>query len=166
MLPCDTARELRPVEPGDLWALWRLVNDPAVRRAALISSNPIPREEHRAWFRDKLASPKTRIWVLNFHGLILGVVRYDLTDPDTAEISIHVASAFRRRGLGLRMLVETRQRARDELGADRLRAIIRQENRPSIQTFTKAGFAGIDAKPVHNHPCYVYEQTVAARVGR
>ncbi|MBN2473903.1 MAG: UDP-2,4-diacetamido-2,4,6-trideoxy-beta-L-altropyranose hydrolase [Pirellulales bacterium] len=160
----DDRLGLRPVAADDVWQLWRLANDPAVRRVSLVSQARIPRREHQAWFEARLASRDTRIWVLDFQGLILGVIRYERTGSDAADISIHVASAFRRRGLATRLLNETQRLAASELGAACFRAVVRRENHPSARTFAKAGYASVDARPINGQPCLVFERMVSAEV--
>lgn len=155
----DDRLELRPVAAQDLLPLWRLANDPANRQASVASSDPIPLEEHTQWFKQRLSSAATRIWVLDLHGVIAAVVRYDRTDADAAEISLGVFPAFRKRGLGTRLLDSTCQVAFRELGVECLRAIIRQENVASMRTFAKAGFRKVDSRLVHSRPCHVCELT-------
>jgi len=155
-LPADQVT-LRPATAEDAAPLWRLANDPAVRRAALASADPIPLQSHLRWFKRRLASPGSCIWVLDFQGLVLGQVRYDQTDAQTAEIAISVAPAFRQRGLATKLLEMTCPRASQRLGVRRLRAIIRQENLPSARTFAKAGFTKIDSRWLQNHSCHVFE---------
>ena len=151
---------LRPARADDVFSLWRLKNDPAALRASLVSAEPVPLDEHVEWFQRKLASPDSLIWVLDFQGLVVAMVRYDRTAPGTGEISIAAAAAFRRQGLAARLLRETAPLARRQLHVDRLRAIVRQQNQPSAQTFTQAGFVRGESKSVENQPCYLFEQTV------
>jgi UDP-2,4-diacetamido-2,4,6-trideoxy-beta-L-altropyranose hydrolase len=164
-LPADQLA-IRPASAEDALPLWHLVNDPAVRRAALASSEPIPLESHVRWFKRRLASPGSCIWVLDLQGLVLAQVRYDRTGSQTAEISVSVTPAFRRRGLATRLLELTGPRACQRLGISRLRAIIWEENLPSARTFAKLGFTKVDSRLVENHPCHIYEHHQAPTVGR
>ncbi len=152
-----SALTLRPATPEDARPLWRLTNDPAVRRVALVSADRIPWGSHLRWFRRRLASPGTCIWVLDFHGLVLAQIRCNRIGAATAEISVSVAPAFRRRGLASRLVELTCSQARDRLGVARLRAIVRTENLASARTFAKAGFTLVGTHAIHGHPCHVYE---------
>jgi len=156
-VPAERMR-LRPAVAADVRPIWRLANDPTVRGHSF-SPEPIPLDEHEAWFRQKLADPAARIWVLEYQGLIVAVIRYDRTDVGAAEISFHVAPAFRRRGLGMWLLNETRRPAGDELGVGRVRAVVREENVASIRTFHKAGFTRADSRMVRGRPCHIFERT-------
>ncbi|MHC4179218.1 MAG: UDP-2,4-diacetamido-2,4,6-trideoxy-beta-L-altropyranose hydrolase [Planctomycetota bacterium] len=149
--------KLRPAAVEDAMPLWRLRNDPAVRRASLGATDPVPLKSHLRWFKRRLASPGSCIWVLDFHGVILAQIRYDRTDAAAAEISISVATAFRQRGLAAKLIEMTRRPACERLGVRRLRAIARQENFPSVRTFAKAGFTKVDSRPVQNRPCHIFE---------
>jgi UDP-2,4-diacetamido-2,4,6-trideoxy-beta-L-altropyranose hydrolase len=155
----DDKLQLRLATCDDLLPLWRLANDRAVRQFSL-SPDPITLEEHTAWFQAKLAREETAIWVFDFHGLILATVRYDRVDPETAEVSLSVAPAFRRRGLGTKLLQRNLRLIRDRLGVKRLRAVVRQENVPSARIFAKTGFQQIDTAQVKGHACQVFEREV------
>jgi UDP-2,4-diacetamido-2,4,6-trideoxy-beta-L-altropyranose hydrolase len=153
----DDQLQLRLATSDDLLPLWRLANDAAVRQFSL-SPDPITLEEHSAWFQAKLAREETAIWVFDFHGLILATVRYDRVDPQTAEVSLSVAPAFRRRGLGTKLLQRNLRLIRDRLGVKRLRAVVRQENVPSARIFVKTGFRQVDVAQVKGHACQVFER--------
>jgi RimJ/RimL family protein N-acetyltransferase len=146
---------LRTAREDDARPLWRLVNHPSVRRASF-SSDPIPWPEHVRWFRSRLASDTARIWVLELDGLVLGPVRYERTDRDTALVSVHVAPPFRGRGLAVRMLDETWRAACEALGVRRVEAQIRRENTVSQRTFARAGFAPAAPAEVRGQACEVF----------
>ena len=153
----DDKLQLRLATSDDLLPLWRLANDRAVRQFSL-SPDPITLEEHAAWFQAKLAREETAIWGFDFHGLILATVRYDRVDPQTAEVSLAVAPAFRRRGLGTKLLQRNLRLIRDRLGVKRLRAVVRKENIPSARIFAKTGFQQVNTPEVKGHACQVFER--------
>ncbi len=164
-LPADQVKHRRATAE-DVVPLWRLLNDPAVRRTALGTADPVPLRSHARWFKRRLASPGSCLWVLDFQGLLLAQIRYDRTDAETAEISISVTPAFRRRGLATRLLELTWRRACEQLEVQRLRAVVRQENLASARTFAKAGFAKLDSRTVQDHPCHIFELHKTATLGR
>lgn len=151
----DEQIALRFARPDDLMPLLRLSNEPSVRRSSLCS-DPITLEEHAQWFTGRLLNPAVRMWVLDFQGLLLGHIRYVREDPTTAEISLAVAPAFRRRGLARRLLASCYD-ACEELRVRRLRAVVRVENHASAEVFRRAGFRHVDSRPVRNLPCHIWE---------
>jgi ribosomal protein S18 acetylase RimI-like enzyme len=96
------------------------------------------------------------MWVLDYQELLLAHIRYVRVDPTTAEISLAVAPAFRRRGLAHRLL-NTRNDACADLCVSRLRAVVRVENQASIETFRRAGFRHVDSRPVAQRACHIFE---------
>ncbi len=152
---------LRPLESTDCWPLWRTKADLSLPANGL-STDPIPPEEHRRWFGDGLSAEGTRIWVLALHGLILGVVRYDRMDDGASEISFHVVRPCRRRGLGTRLIAETLDWAYEELGTDRLRAVVRADNEASARVFRKLGFEEVGQRSVRGHDSLVLERSAPA----
>ncbi len=149
---------LRPLEPTDCWPLWRTKPDLSLHTTAH-STDPIPPDEHRRWFGEKLLTDSARIWVLALHGLILGVIRYDRVDDATAEISFHVVRSCRRRGLGTRLITETRNWAREALGVERLRAVVRVGNEASARAFLKTGFQEAGRRTVRGRECLTFERS-------
>ncbi len=148
---------VRPADAQDVLSIWRLANDPTVRRHSL-STAPIPLAVHRQWFQRKLSDAATCMWVLDLHRTVVGTVRYDRTEPGAAGISIQVAAALRRRGLASHLLRSTCQAACRTLNTPVLRAVIRPQNLASAQTFAKAGFHQVDHRPVHGQDCRIFER--------
>jgi len=150
--------KLRPLDHRDLLPLWRLANDPAVRRFSLSGVERIPLKQHADWFRQKLSSPESCGWVLEFHGLMLAAVRYDRSGPDAAVVGLSVCPAFRNRGLGTKLVKRTAATARRRLGVRRIRAVVLRENASSARVFAKAGFDRIDSRRIDRHDCHIFER--------
>lgn len=137
----DQAAEfvLRRAEPGDVEQVFRLANDPEVRRNSF-SPDPIALEAHRGWYAAKLAAPGTAFFVLALEGAVAALARYDRTG-DGAEVDVAVHSAFRGRGLGIRILRQTAALAAAALDVDRINALVFTGNAASRRCFARAGFA-------------------------
>ncbi|MHC4400241.1 MAG: UDP-2,4-diacetamido-2,4,6-trideoxy-beta-L-altropyranose hydrolase [Planctomycetota bacterium] len=150
---------LRPVAASDARAVWRLANAASVRHNSL-SSEPILWDEHAAWFREKLDAADTSTWVLGLFGLLVGQIRYDRVDAETAEISFSVVAPFRGRGLGSRLLCQTSRLAGDQLAVGRLRAMVRHGNAASARIFSKAGFDEAGQREVGGRAFQVFEREV------
>jgi len=148
---------LRPADADDAISLWRQTNHPSTRRASIRSSDPIPLPEHVRWLHGRLESPDACLWVLDFHGLLLGSVRYERSEA-AAVISVNVLPAFWRRGLAARMILETAAAACKRFGVKRVRARVRQDNPASIAMFGRLGFDTIESGAIHGLSCNVFEQ--------
>ena len=147
---------LRPAVVDDLFQLWRQANEPSILRTSL-RPEASSLDEFDDWLSRTLADPQCRLWVLEFHGLLAAQIRYDRKGPDWAEVCISVAAPLRRRGLGTRLLTATAETACRELGVSRLRAVVRAENRPSQETFRRAGFSLVESRPIEGIACHVLD---------
>ena len=134
-----TLREARPEDCRTVWT-WR--NDPETRQASF-DSEVIPFETHEAWFRESLGARDRKLFVVVAEGVDAGVARLDLV-RNRAEVSIHLAPEWRRRGVGVAAL---RALADLALGAGSLTAVVarvKADNYPSLAVFHKAGFTVTD----------------------
>jgi RimJ/RimL family protein N-acetyltransferase len=147
---------LRPAEPADVYQLWHLANDPDTR-ASSFHSEQIPLEGHIAWFRTKLESPSSVMWVCEQAGAVVGQVRFDKDTGDTGVVSISLLPEARDRGIAVRMLVETMAEATRRLGASRLEALVKKGNPASVRLFEKAGFIEGAPSVVNGCECHVFE---------
>lgn len=146
---------LRPVTAQDERLLWEWRNDAVVRKGSF-STDPIPCEQHRRWFRQKLAAPDCRIWIAERHGRPVGHIRYDRSG-DAAELSYSVAAAHRGRGWGTALLRASVPRACRELGLSRVFGYARRTNQASIRTFRRAGFHEVRAMVRQGAACLEFE---------
>ena len=124
---------------------WR--NDDETRSAS-ISQAVVTWAEHEAWLSQSLREPARRIYIAMLMDSTdtlssVGMCRFDLlADENSAEVSINLNPAYRRRRLALSVL----QAAIDRFLADsnttvRLTATIRSSNAASTRIFTELGFA-------------------------
>jgi len=149
---------LRPIAPEDSSAVWRLTNDPTVRRWSL-RSELITAKAHKSWFAERLADPGCLIWGLELAGLLVGSIRYQRElGPDGPEaiISFQVHSVFRGRGLGRFLLEKTMESAIEQLAVPRLTAFVLKENTPSHRCFQRQAFERNNARCTETKACYTF----------
>lgn len=150
------ALHLGPMQPEHRAALWRLANEPAVRRNSL-SSHPIAWEEHCAWFADRLASSTAALWAAEYAGVLVGSVRYELRSRE-AVLSVAVHPAFRGRGVARRLVEQTWETSARRLGADKVIAEVRSENAASMRLLAALGFRSLGPAVVRGQQCVIFER--------
>lgn len=148
---------LRPADESDAFLLLHWANDPLVR-ANSFQSEPIPWQTHEKWYATRLASPDTRIWLLEYRRVPVGEIRYERRDGRTARISYAVAPGYRGRGIGTRLLEMSASKACRELGVRRLRAETLVENVASARAFRKAGFEQIEETIIDGKRSLVFQK--------
>jgi len=150
-----TNLELRLAEEKDCRLIWEWANDPTVRANAF-NPEPILWESHKSWYQKKLASPDTRLWILELDKTPVAQIRYDRVDVDTAEIDFSVTSSHRGKGLGTKILKYSSELACAELGVKYLKGLVLDRNSASIFAFTKADFQPMGREEYIDQPCQVF----------
>lgn len=133
---------VRPADWDDCDALLDWRNDPLTRANAR-NSQPVPAETHREWMGRVLADSNRLLLIGSLDGAGAGTVRFDRQQDGAWEVSITVAPAFRRLGLGPRLLragISYFETAREKA---RMTALIKSDNGPSRTLFQVNGFAQI-----------------------
>lgn len=149
----DEKFTLRPATLEDSPALFELSNDPLVRRQSM-SSTPIARDEHEAWFQaqlDAVARGQAHFYIAEKQDAgrevtspgqgtasprpMIGQVRFAPKDGENV-ISVSVHPAYRGRNFASRLIAEGCRRS----GLDRVLAYIKEDNIASIKSFTQSGF--------------------------
>ena len=125
---------LEDMEPFYFWA-----NDPVVRENSF-QQEPIAWHEHATWFKNKLDSPDSCLWVLQTpRGLPVGQIRFDIQDG-LADIDYSLDPLVRGRGWGefllKKGLTEFKRIHRDTPCQGRVKV----ENNPSRLCFQRLGF--------------------------
>ena len=153
--PAAERLRIRLIKAKDAELIWQWANDPSVRMNAF-HQETISLETHLEWFRRRLASSDTRIWVLEASGVPVAQIRYDRVQPGAAEISFTVSADHRGRGFGTYMLIHTAERACRALGVRSVQGVAFKTNQASARAFIKAGFQQSAEKLISGHLCYVF----------
>ena len=134
---------IRDAVEAELPAIVRIYNAAIPGRLATADTVPVSVEDRTAWFRAH--DPKRRpIWVLEADGEIIAWPSFQsfYGRPGyhaTAELSVYVSPAHRRRGGG-RTLLEEAIRRSPALGLRTLLGFIFAHNEPSLRLFEGLGF--------------------------
>lgn len=139
----------RTAQLDDADFLLSLRNDPTTRRFSF-TQNHISRDEHIAWFTERLSDPATLIWIALYDERPAGQLRLTQTDGLTAEVHIAVAPEFRGLGLAREMLtgvVDLCEAAWPQV--TRIGARIMPENEASLKAFRAAGFRDVEDSDEH-----------------
>jgi phosphinothricin acetyltransferase len=136
--------KIRDAIEGDLPAIVAIYNAAVATRIATAQLEPVTVESRRNWLKEHTPD-RHPFWVAEIEGEVAGwltikpfILRaaYDAT----AEISVYVDEAFRRRGLARLLLQEAIVRA-PALGIRAMVGLIFAHNEPSLRLFTQVGFA-------------------------
>jgi len=138
--PSTGELKLRPATFDDCRLLWEWANDPVVRACSFDTAS-ISWDEHVNWFRQRLDSPRSLLYIIiNDRGVPIGQVRFDLDSAGNAEVGISIAAAERTQGYGGTALRLACQRVARESGIGKVLAHIKEDNSASIGAFSEAGF--------------------------
>jgi UDP-2,4-diacetamido-2,4,6-trideoxy-beta-L-altropyranose hydrolase len=151
---------LRRVTDSDCRLLWELANDPSVRGSSF-SPEPIPWDQHVAWFRRKLQDENCRVLLaLDDSATPIGQIRFDKSGPGEAEIDITIESRFRGLGYASRLIELAANQIFAERELHRLHAFVKPENIASAKAFEKAGFTRLEVATVKGHPAVHFIRTL------
>ena len=145
---------IRMAGKGDMEAVYELSNDPVVR-ANSINREPIPWDDHVAWYNSKIASDDCCYYLIFDGDRLAAQVRFDIEDG-TALISISINETHRGRGLSSRILRETSSRFFKESDVQSIIAEIRTDNEGSVRAFEKAGYTLLKTIRIKGDPFYQY----------
>jgi RimJ/RimL family protein N-acetyltransferase len=115
--------------------IWR--NDSDSRKNS-ITTHKISKSEHQEWFRKKLSSKDTDIYIGYQLNTKIGVVRIEKQHDNSAEINITINPSQRNKGYGTELLSKAIKISFNKY--DILTARIKKSNFASIKMFEKVGF--------------------------
>ena len=128
----------------DLPAIVAIYNSTIPGRMATADTEPVSVDSRIAWFREH--TPHTRpLWVMQADGTIAGWLSFQSfygrpAYHATAEVSVYVAAAHRRSGVGRELLAEAIRHS-PQLALSTLLGFIFGHNQPSLRLFEQCGFA-------------------------
>lgn len=135
--------DIRDATAGDLPAIVAIYNATIPSRMVTADTEPLTVESRTGWFREHVPE-HLPLWVAEEQGQVCGWLSFGRfygrpAYRGTAELSVYVAEASRRRGLGKRLLGEALARA-PALGLHTLLGFIFGHNAPSLALFESFGF--------------------------
>jgi L-amino acid N-acyltransferase YncA len=134
----------RIATPNDLPQIVAIYNSTIPSRMVTADTEPVAVESRVAWFEEH--TPDSRpLWVVEDAGRIAAWLSFSSfygrpAYAKTAELSVYVNEAFRKRGLGSYLLTQALDYA-PTLGIDSLLGFIFGHNAPSLALFKRFGFA-------------------------
>jgi RimJ/RimL family protein N-acetyltransferase len=133
----------RPATYEDVFLLFEWANDPVVRTNSF-HSEPIMLPTHLEWFERTLADPNCLLLILlEADGSPIGQARFNRTSAREAEVSIALGSEWRGRGIGARAIALSTAEASLKLKVERVHALVKAGNEPSLRAFLRAGYEEI-----------------------
>ena len=128
----------------DLPAIVEIYNATIPSRLVTADLEPVSVESRVAWFEQH--KPDFRpLWLAESDGRVAGWLSFSTfygrpAYNKTAELSVYIGEAFRKRGLGAYLLGQAIGHA-PSIGIDRLIGFVFGHNKPSLELFRKFGFS-------------------------
>lgn len=127
----------RKANQDDCDLLYRWANDDVVR-ANSFRQDKIKYEDHVNWFRNKMASKDSIIYICSVENKPVAQVRIDI-DGNEGCINYSVAETYRGRGIGTIILAKLPEIiSRDKINVNNLIGKVKYSNMPSIKAFRSA----------------------------
>ncbi|MET0502967.1 MAG: bifunctional UDP-2,4-diacetamido-2,4,6-trideoxy-beta-L-altropyranose hydrolase/GNAT family N-acetyltransferase, partial [Candidatus Binatia bacterium] len=157
----EEALRLRAAEQEDALLLWQWAKN-AVTGCQPFVSEPTSWVAHKKWVVEKIASPDTRLWILECRKVPVGQIRYDRTDPDVAQINFSVAPAYRGRSLATQLLRFSVDLAGRELGVHKVEGVSAIPDAASSHAFLRAGFEVIEEKSIAGRAWFLFRRSCSS----
>jgi RimJ/RimL family protein N-acetyltransferase len=128
---------IREITKDDINLIYNWSNDLVVRSQSF-NSDPINFDNHVKWFEQKLTSAKSLLFVNEYKGTPVGLVRFEKKENHTV-LGILLGKDYRGKGLSSIMLIKSSKHyfLNNELS---ILAYIKESNIASVKAFEKAGY--------------------------
>ena len=146
--------KLRKADLNDLQLYFDWANDDLVR-ANSFYSDEIKIENHAKWFKSKVNSSNSLLYIFEFNGTPAGQVRFELEKYNSI-IGISIDNNFRGKGLGVKMLEMSSIEYFKSYNLP-IYAYIRLNNLSSKNIFLKANFKLLGTDIVNGVECEKFE---------
>jgi RimJ/RimL family protein N-acetyltransferase len=146
---------IRPVTIDDLTLIFEWSND-ELTRANSFQQEPILFDAHSDWFKARLKDKHKHSFICTFRDEPAAFLRLDQED-DHAIIGINIAPEFRGKGLSSGFLKKAHQTISHLIPKIKIRALIKNQNTPSIKSFERAGYRFISNTVVEGVKTLIYQ---------
>lgn len=140
LVPSDAKDlSLRRAVQEDMEFFFFWANDPAVRKNSF-SQEPISWAEHMDWFKKKINSPWTGMWVMQTpYELPVGQIRFDI-DQEVVDINYSLDLIARGRKWGVKLLELGINKIRESAKGKMIQGRVKKSNPASRRIFLNLGF--------------------------
>jgi len=104
------------------------------------SKNLVKYSEHIKWFKSKLNSKNSQIYIGKKNRIRFGYVRFDKVENNIFEVSLGNLPIFYSKGLGSKMLGYSIQKFIKNFSPKKITSVIKRSNIRSQKSFLKNGF--------------------------
>lgn len=150
----NTPLIVRTIEAEDKDLIYEWANDEQTRLNSF-NSQPIPYDNHSAWFDQKLKDSNALYFICEFENTPAGLLRFDIAESE-ATIGIIIGEKFRGKGLALSFIHSCSQVYRLVSG-NVIKAFIKPTNVASKKSFERAGFIYKGNHTINNIEALLYE---------
>lgn len=124
-------------EDAELLFIW--VNDQSAR-ANSFSQKPVLLQDHLDWFKDRLASENSHILIMEYAGIPVGQVRFDLNGDAQWEVDYSIDPSYRGKGFGKKLIYNGVKFLRGGGYIQPILAKVKETNHASANVFRNQGF--------------------------
>ena len=142
----------RMATEADLYKYYEWANDAEVRSNSF-STEKITIENHSKWFLSKLESKECYFYLFLYKGEFAGQVRIYKSNNETV-IGISIDKNYRGNSLSKQMLLEASNSYFLKHPTSTIVAYIKENNKASLSSFKKAGFANEELVIEQGYKCY------------
>lgn len=144
-----TQVSLRTITAEDCQQIYDWANHPSVRKQSF-NSAPIPFENHKKWFSNKLIDKNCYFFIGELNSIPFGTIRFDVKD-NIATISYSVAEQFRGQGLGTLLLkLGKKNLVQADSSIQEVVGFVKKQNKASQFAFLKLGYQQTIAQTIEH----------------
>lgn len=135
---------IRKAESKDVYDVFNLSYLHSTRKYS-INMKKILWRNHLIWYDEVLKNDSIVLYIIsNNKNEFLGQVRYNI-ECNYAEISISFIDEMKGKAFGLDILLRCQELIKKEKDINCIRAIVKNENKPSVRLFERAGYKFLKA---------------------
>lgn len=135
----DLVMGFQEADLSDLMLYFNWANEEETRKQSF-NSDPISLDSHTAWFKAKVNSKDTILFIAKVAGVPIGQIRFDVKE-NNAYIAYSIDAKFRGKGLGKLILEKGIQEFKNKHNAElQIIGFVKFQNVPSCKIFRSLGF--------------------------
>lgn len=151
---------IRRAQLSDAALLFRWANDAQVRTNA-INRERIRWVDHDLWYRRKMESPLSFIYILELDNVPVGQIRFDLCASGRLLIDYSIDYRFRGQGLGRQIINHGIGTVRNMFPSSMVfRAEVLRDNTASFKVLKSEGFNEIGERQIENRQFVIFEKAI------